>query len=353
MALYKRGQVWWMCFTYKGQQVRRSTETSDKRLAEKICRKVMTQIDEGKWFERPPDDDRSFQQMMDKYMTEYSISKTRSSQVREKVIAANLKSFFGDRLLKEITPSMIVDYKSARRKDGILPATIERELDLLRRAFNLAVREWEWCSTNPVSRISRERFNNQIDRWLSPEEEKRLHASCQEWLREIVIFALNTGMRQGEILDLKWPCVDLFRKTVTIMRSKNGERRTIPLNQAALEVLKSKARIRHIKSDYVFSSGNGTMIIGRNLQRAFCKALEKAKIKEFRFHDLRHTFATRLVQSGIDLYTVAKLLGHKDIRMTQRYAHHCPESLRSGVEVLQKFITILSQSEVLQEGRAT
>ncbi len=342
-----------MCFTYKGRQVRRSTETPDKRLAEKICRKVMTQIDEGRWFERPPDDDRNFQQMMDKYLTEYSISKTPSSQVREKVIAANLKFFFGDRLLKEITPSLIVDYKSSRRKKGILSSTIEREIDLLRRAFNLAVREWEWCSDNPVSRITRERFNNQIDRWLSPEEEKRLQTECQEWLREIVVFALNTGMRQGEILDLKWPSVDLFRKTATIMRSKNGERRTIPLNQAALEVLKSKAKVRHIKSDYVFSSGNGTRIIERNLQRAFGKALEKAEIQDFRFHDLRHTFATRLVQSGIDLYTVAKLLGHKDIRMTQRYAHHCPESLRSGVEVLQKFITILSQSEVLQETRAT
>ncbi len=175
----------------------------------------------------------------------------------------------------------------------------------------------------------------------------------QGWLREIVAFALNTGMRQGEILDLRWPCVDLFRKTATIMRSKNGERRTIPLNQAVLDVLKSKAKVRHIKSDYLFSSGNGTRIIERNLQRAFGQAIERAKIKDFRFHDLRHTFATRLVQSGIDLYTVVKLLGHKDIRMTQRYAHHCPESLRGGVDALQKFITILSQSEDFEKSLVT
>ncbi len=128
------------------------------------------------------------------------------------------------------------------------------------------------------------------------------------------------------------------------MRSKNGERRTIPLNQSALEVLKSKAKVRHIKGSYVFTITIGTRIDQANLLKAFYQALEKAKIEHFRFHDLRHTFATRLVQAGIDLYKVAKLLGHKDIRMTQRYSHHYPESLRDGVEVLDKFITNLSQS---------
>src|SRR3989337_3886641 len=88
----------------------------------------------------------------------------------------------------------------------------------------------------------------------SPEEESRLLAVCPEWLKDIIIFAMNTGMRQGEILGIEWSHVDLFRKTATVMRSKNGERRTIPLNQSALEVLKSKAKVRHIMSSYVFTS---------------------------------------------------------------------------------------------------
>lgn len=344
MGLYKRGQVWWMRFTYNGRQVRRPTETTDKRLAEKIYHKVMAQVAEGKWFERSPDENKTFTEMIEKFMTEYSITKTPSGQVRDRVIATHLKSFFGNRILKEVTPSSIVDYKANRRKEGMAPATLARELCLLKRAFNLAVKEWEWCKDNPVSKISGERFNNQIDRWLSHKEEERLLTACPGWLKGIIIFALNTGMRQGEILDLEWPHVDLFRKTITIMRSKNGERRTLPLNQSALEVLKSRAKVRHIKGNHVFVSQSGTRIIQRNLLRAFYPAMETAKIENFRFHDLRHTFATRLVQAGVDLYTVSKLLGHKDVRMTQRYAHHCPESLRGGVEVLDKISTNLVQS---------
>jgi integrase len=111
-------------------------------------------------------------------------------------------------------------------------------------AYNLAIREWEWVDSNPVARITRERFNNQVNRWLSTDEEKRLLNASPYWLRDIVVFALNTGMRQAEILDLEWRCVDLTRQVVTIAQSKNGERRSLPANHQALEVLKSKARVR-------------------------------------------------------------------------------------------------------------
>ena len=349
MGLFKRGRVWWMRFTYKGRQVRRPTETTDKKLAEKIHAKVLTQIAEGKWFDKPKCEDKTFQEMIEKYLSEYSISKTPSGRLRDISIAKRLIPFFGNLMLKEITPLLIVNYKAQRRKAGAKPATLERELCLMRRAFNLAVREWEWVSDNPVLRVSKERFNNQIDRWLSLEEEEGLFNACPEWLRKIVVFALNTGMRQGEILDLQWPNVDLFRKTVAIMKSKNGEKRTIPINQKVLEVLIPLSKVRHIKNSHVFSSQAGTRLEKRNLLRAFYQAIEKAEVQNFRFHDLRHTFATRLVQSGIDIYTVAKLLGHKDIRMTQRYAHHSTESLRGGVEVLDRISTILAQSGIIQE----
>ena len=125
-------------------------------------------------------------------------------------------------------------------------------------------------------------MNNQIERWLSSEEEKKLLASSPEWLRQIVQFALNTGLRQGEILGLKWPQVHLSRRTFTIL------------------------------------------------------ATREAKIGHFRFHDLRHTFATRLVQAGVDVYTIQKIGSWKSISMVMRYAHHYPESLRSGADELDK-----------------
>ena len=238
---------------------------------------------------------------------------------------------------------------------GLAPYSIRYRLVLLSHAFKLAIRDWEWIRENPLERVSRVKVNNERDRWLTLEEENRLLDVCvigtptepRYWLREIVTFALNTGMRQDEILSLKWPNVDLFRKTATVVRSKNGEKRTIPMNNRVFELLKLKAKVRGIKSDYVFASRVGTKIHHRNLRRAFYQALERAEIEDFKFHDLRHTFATRLVQAGIDLYKVSRLLGHKDIKMTQRYAHHHTESLRDGVEVLdsdRESITILSQS---------
>ncbi len=164
------------------------------------------------------------------------------------------------------------------------------------------------------------------------------------WLQEIVLFALNTGMRQDEILSLEWPNADLFRKTVLVVKSKNGEKRTIPMNQKVFELIKAKARENQSKSKFVFASEAETKILRRNLMRAFYNAKDRAKIDDFKFHDLRHTFATRLAQAGIDLYMISKLLGHKDIKMTQRYSHHCPDSLRSGVEVLDRISTELAQS---------
>lgn len=353
MGLFRRDQVWWMRFTYKGKQVRRSTEVTDKKLAAKIYAKLMTQIAEGKWFDRPIGEDKLFEEMIEKYLSEYSISKTLLGRHRDKSLARRLTSFFGGLKLKEISSSLVVDYKSKRRKEGAAPATIEREICLIKRAFNLALKEWEWIRDNPVSRVSKERFNNQIDRWLTLEEEEKLLNACQVWVRQIALFALNTGMRQGEILNLRWPYVDLLRKALTVMESKNGEKRSIPLNQKAHEILVSQAKVRHTNSDYVFITSVGTKIGKRNLARPFQVAVERAQIMRFRFHDLRHTFATRLIQSGVDIYTVAKLLGHKDIRMTQRYAHHSTESLRFGVAVLDRVSTILAQSGSIQEKRAT
>jgi integrase len=166
-----------------------------------------------------------------------------------------------------------------------------------------------------------------------PEEEQRLLDAALPWLREIIIFALNTGMRQNEILSLKWSQVDLFRRTATLIETKNKEKRTIPINQTVLEILKSKDRVRSI-SGYVFTSQTGSKLDARNLLRAFYAARKKVGLEDVRFHDLRHTFATRLVQAGVNLYVVKELLGHKSLTMTMRYAHHYPESLRHGVEVL-------------------
>lgn len=358
MGLYRRGQAWWMCFTYQGKQHRVPTESNDKKVAEKIYRKVMTEIVEGKWFERSAHADKTLAELLDKYLKEHSTPNKAASTVKnDTAMVEEMKEFFGNVLLQDVTPSLISAYKAKCREKELAPATINHRRTLLRHAFNLAIKEWQWCQKNPVERVSRDKVKNERDRWLTHEEEKKLLECCvlhptrkdntvevSYRLQEIVLFALNTGMRQDEILSLEWPNADLFRKTILVVKSKNGEKRTIPMNQKVFELLKSKARANQNDNKIVFASEAGTKILRRNLMRSFYNARDRAKIADFHFHDLRHTFATRLAQAGIDLYQISKLLGHKDIKMTQRYAHHCPDSLRSGVEVLDKVITFLSQS---------
>jgi len=336
MGLCRRpqGKVWWMSFMYQGKQVRRSTGTADRRLAESILAKVRVQIIEGRFFETREETIRTFEELMERYMTEHA---SRRSQPRHyRGYTNSLKTFFGGRTLVEITPKLIVEYKNRRYAAGLKPASINRELSTLKKAFNLAVREWEWCRVNPVSQVSMERENNKRDRWLSIGEETRLLQACAPWLHDLVTFALHTGMRMGEILELTWRGVDFSRRTVMVIRSKNGERRTIPVNHTVLTVLKEKAKVRSLKTDVVFCSKAFTPMESGHLRRSFRLALGKAQIDDFHFHDLRHTFATRLVQAGVDLYKVQRLLGHKSPIMTQRYAHHYPESLRDGVEMLDR-----------------
>jgi integrase len=206
---------------------------------------------------------------------------------------------------------------------------------MLSKAFSLAVMEWEWLKDSPVSRVPREKEDNEIDRWLNNEEVERLLGNSPEWLREIISFALNTGLRQDELLSLEWNRVNLFRKTILIQKTKNGKPKTLPLNKVALDVLNRRRKVNSIKNDLVFFNRNGKKIPNSNLRLSFYRVMKKVGIKDFRWHDLRHTFATRLAQAGVDLYKVSKLLGHKDIKMTQRYSHHCPDSLRNGVEILE------------------
>ncbi|WP_261340990.1 tyrosine-type recombinase/integrase [Candidatus Scalindua japonica] len=277
--------------------------------------------------------------MMDKFMKDYAPTVSMNTQEGYKYYLKNLNRFFGNPALMSITPKIVAKYKLYRRDYGASPSTVNRELYMLLKAFNLAVKEWEWLKDNPVSRVQKELENNEVDRWLTEGEERRLLGNSPDWLREIIAFALNTGLRQDELLSLEWSRVNLLRKTILIQKTKNNKPNTLPLNSLALNVImqKHEGKVRSLKNDLVFISMSGTKIGKRNLIRAFAQALEKAEIKNFTFHCLRHTFATRLAQNGVDIYKIAKLLNHKDLKNTQRYSHHCPESLMVGVQILEKF----------------
>lgn len=334
--MHKRSNgIWHTCIRHNGKRIQKSLETSDRKLAKAIEAKVKTEIVEGTYFEKLIGRNKTFKDMMDKFMEEHAPKVSYSMQKSYSSYQKHLMSFFKSGLIA-ITPKEISKYKVLRKGEGAMPATTNRELAMLSKAFNLAVNEWEWLKDNPVSRVPKEKENNKRDRWLTQDDECRLIKHCPAWLSDIVVFALNTGLRQDELLSLQWSRVSFEREVMLIDKTKSGKPRAVPLNQIAINILnqRSKAKIRTIK-DLVFPTFNGTKILPSNLRRAFYEALRKAGIENFKFHDLRHTFATRLAQRGIDIYKIAKLLGHEDIRMTQRYSHHSPESLRVGVEILE------------------
>jgi len=339
MGLFKRGGsgIWHMSFVYRGEQVRRSTETTNRKLAQRIYDKVKGEIAERRWFEKLPGEEKTFGEMMEKYLNGHSArNKAPRSHIRDKSLANHLLASFKDLLLLDITPKLIAEYKTKRREEGASPRTVNYELTLMSHAFNLAIKEWEWCKENPVRKVSKEKVNNLRERWLTLEGEESLLKESPKWLQEMIVFSINTGLRQGEILNLQWPQIDLFRKTMAILEQKNKGKDTLPLNEKALEVLKARVKVRPIKNNYVFYTVNGTPFDASNLRRIFYSARDRAKIDDFHWHDLRHTFATRLIQAGVDIYTVQKLGRWKNISMVMRYAHHYPESLRAGIEVLDK-----------------
>jgi len=322
MGLYRRGKIFWFTIMQDGKRIQVSTKTDDKKLAVRIYSKAIYDIQEDRWFETARLKKITFDEMVKKYLTDYA-------KQRDPRTAKLLLPFFTGYTLSQITTKLIAEYRNMRLKK-VKPATVYQELALMRRMFNVAIKEWEWMRDNPVSRLSFSVGNkNARDRWLTLEEEEKLlnFATNPKWLRNLIVFALHTGMRRGEILNLMWKDVDFKRKTVTIVKSKNNEKRAIPMSQTLYDTLKNIEKVVDI-------SGRVFPISGSSLRHAFDDTVIKAGIEDFHFHDLRHTFATRLVQNGVDLYKVKELLGHKTINMTMRYAHHYPESLRSSVEVL-------------------
>ncbi len=353
--MFVRNGVWHICIRHNGKKIQRSLnipagKKEHKKIAKDMESKIRVQLIEDTFFDKPIACTKTLRQMMDKFIKEHAPKNSKSMQRSYSSYLKHLIRIFGNIKLTLISPKKVTRYKVLRRQEGAKPATINREMAMLLKAFNLSIREWEWIKDNPVSKVPFEKENNKRDRWLSGDEEKRLLEFCPDWLREIVIFALNTGLRQDELLSLEWSRVSIARKTILIQKTKSGRPRTIPLNRFAFGVLNDKfeEKVRNIK-DLVFVSSVGTKINPSNLRREFYKVLKMAEIENFKFHDLRHTFASRLAQKGIDIYKIAKLLGHEDIRMTQRYAHHCPESLRVGVEILESdcVLTSVDQKEVL------
>ncbi len=210
------------------------------------------------------------------------------------------------------------------------PATQRDYLGTIRHVLSVA-REWEWVADNPTARVRKPREPRGRLRFLSAEERDRLLAACRAsdnpLLYPWVALALGTGAREGELLNLRWADIDLGRGRAIAQETKNDDRRALVLTGQALEVLRDLSRVRRIDTDLVFAGRAGTALFPR---KAWNRALREAELADFRFHDLRHTFASYLAMSGATLAELAEALGHKTLAMVKRYAH-LSEQHTSGV----------------------
>lgn len=244
-------------------------------------------------------------------------------------------TYCGNKLLNSYTLRDVELYKS-RRLESCSPTTVNIEFRTLRAAFNLAVK-WQFLKENPLSKSSQVRIPERLPVYFSKEDFRKFFAQVREpVLKDLFLFAALTGLRLGEILSLDWQRVNLERRLIVVANSagfstKSGKCRIVPMNNAVLEIL-TRSEITRDFCDAVFHL-KGIRLKHSYAQHKFKEYVRQAKLNDdLRFHSLRHTFATWLVQGGVNIYEVQKLLGHSDVRTTEIYSHLTASELQGAVD---------------------
>lgn len=327
---YKRsGTKTWYATAYdRGKRIYVRVGPS-KKVAEQVERDLKTQIAKRKFFGVTDESSMVFADFVPRYLAYSETNKRPESASRDARSLKALAATFGSQRLAEIAPEMVECYKQQRAR-VVKPATVNKELATLRHLFTLAVR-WNYVTRNPVHNV---RFLKEPPgrvRYLQADEYRRLLDACTArppYLAAIVVCAVNTGLRQGEILNLTWADVNLRDRTVTLRQTKNNEMAVVPLNAAIVDTLRALPRSLDGQAR-VFGSWTRAA-----LTMAFRRAVKRAGLADLRFHDLRHDFASQLIMRGVHLRAVQMLLRHRDARMTTRYAHLSQEHLREAVSRL-------------------
>jgi integrase len=330
MGIYKRGKVYWIDFYDPNRKrVQESSQSSNRHNAEDLLTLRKSEILRGV-YKHPIK--ITLGEFGERYMEHAKANKR--SWLRDEQMLNHLEEFFGkEKPLTEITPMKIEDYK-LRRRGKIADSTVNRELALLKRMFNLAI-TWDlFLGLNPVRKVRFFREFNIGLRVLSPEEEKKLLQNAIPYLQDLILFALNTGLRIGEIFSLRWSNVDLKGGILAVFASKTQTIREIPINSETHRVLEAW-KLNKKNEGVFYNPQTGKPFV--DLKTGFNLACEKSGVSGVTWHTLRHTFASRLVNSGVDIVTVKELLGHSSISVTMRYAHTNIESKRAAVEKLDGF----------------
>ena len=305
-------------------------------------------IKENRYFKTAESQKHTLGDLVDRYIRDVLPIKPDQGGAQQQQLEW-FKDEIGAYTLADVTPAKIVECRdkllttvSSKTKKPLAPASVVRYMAALSHAFTIAVNEWGWLEDSPMRKVKKPALPRGRIRFLSEDETdskgetidgertrllKACEASDNPYLYTVVVLALSTGMRKGEIMSLTWDDVDLHQRRITLYETKNGEIRVVPLASKALDLLKEHSKVRNLKTSLLFpgkpirSEGGKVTYKPIDLRAPWLAALKKAKVDDFKFHDLRHSAASYLAMNGASLAEIAEVLGHKTLQMVKRYAH--------------------------------
>jgi integrase len=320
MALYKRNKIYWIDITHNGARIQRSTGTNDKVAAQELHDKIKADLwRQSKLNEKPK---RMWMEAAIRWIHESSHKRSLND---DKIHLRWLNDYLKDLSLDEVDRAVIKALIDAKAGAGASNARINRMLAVVRAILNRAANDWEWLDQSPRFKLLKEE-NHRI-RWLSQDQAEKLINELPDHLSDMATFSLATGLRQSNVKNLKWEDVNLKTQHGWIHadEAKTSKAIAVPLNETAIAVLEKR---RKLHSVFVFTF-RGKPVKQVNT-KAWKKALKRAGIENFRWHDLRHTWASWHVQNGTSLQELQQLGGWSSFSMVLRYAHLSSEHLRNA-----------------------
>ncbi len=355
-GLFQSGDRWGVDYrTPEGRRVRKLIGSHDEAKSERTkieaAKKAGTYIDEGK--------SPTFEAFSKEYLS--NVSAKKASHETEKRLMVNLVAEFGPLKLSKVTRQKVRDYHSTRAK-AVSGATVNREIALLRHMMAVAIEDQK-ISINPARggpglkafrEVARERYLEMaeikslfdaIQARITKNEHQGTARKYWQYLRTSVTVALHTGMRKGEILGLRWSQINWEGQNIFLSKTKNGDTRRVPLDSITRhELTEHKTSVKNEELVFPSFDNDGNVVPLSDVKTAFKQALKDAGISDFHFHDLRHTFASHYVMKGGSVFTLSKILGHRDIKMTQRYAKLSPDFIQGEKERLDSIWTVAPKS---------
>ena len=370
MSIFKRGNVYWYHFLWDGRHVQRSTKQGNPRVARQIEAAYKTALAKGEVGITERKKAPGFKAAMKAFLgwSEGEHEAHPATHRRYKVSSIALLSHFGDEPIDRITPEAVEAFKTARALESatakgkekgkrkstgkkIRPATLNRELACLKALFNHALKS-DFTFRNPVSRVDFLTESNEQTRVLTYDEQGKYLAKATPMLRDVATLMLETGMRPEEVYRITPENVSLAGSYLFIPFGKTkAARRRVPLTTTAKSVL--ARRMAGLEAPFLFPCDTDASRPVPKVNNAHDRAVKDSKVAKFRLYDLRHTWATRAAESGIDLVTLASLLGHSKIQMVLRYAHPTQEHQARSVERMEQFVAARQMEALsLKQGTA-